>query len=366
MSQYLIGRSKSELDTPCLCVDLDRMEANIQRMSDVCREHGVHWRPHVKCHKIPAIAHKQLAAGAIGMTCAKLGEAEVMAAGGVRDLLIANQIVGPRKVERLVSLCRSADPIVAVDDMAQAEPLARAARKAGVAPRVILEIDIGLARAGVLPGKPALELARAVGRLKGLRFSGLMAYEGHLLKVPDPEEKRRAIFAAMKKVVDTKKQIERAGLTCEMVSAGGTGSYQITAQCPGVTELQAGGGIFMDRYYRDVCHVGGLDFALTVLTTVTSRPTPTRANIDAGRKTTNPDLALPLVVGDDDIRVQFLSAEHGTLTVERSAKGLAIGDRLELVVGYGDFTTCLHDELYGFRGDRLEVVWPILGRGKIR
>lgn len=366
MSQYPIGSPKSELDTPCLCIDLDRMEANIQRMADYCRQHGVQWRPHCKCHKTPVIALREIAAGAIGITCAKLGEAEVMAAGGVRDLLIANPLVGKRKMERFVSLCRWADAIATVDHICQAEAIARAAAAVGVKPRVILEVDIGLARCGVAPGSAAVELAKQVSALAPLRFSGFMAYEGHLLGIADAEEKRRRIVEAMKVVADTRQQIERAGLKCDIVSVGGTGSYHITATCPGITELQAGGGIFMDPYYRDHCQVSGLDFALTVLTTVTSRPVPGRANIDAGRKTISSDLAKPLVAGRTDILVDWLSAEHGTLRLEPSAESLAIGDQLELVVGYGDLTTCLHDEFYGFRGDRLEVVWPILGRGKLR
>ena len=366
MSQYPLGAGRDALDTPCLCVDLDRMERNIAHMAGYCREHGVDWRPHEKCHKVPAIARKQIEAGAIGVTCAKVTEAEVMAAGGVRDILIANQIVGRRKWERLVGLCHWADPIVAVDDLAQAEPLAALAQEVGVAPRVILEVDVGLNRSGVAPVEPAVDLAKRVARLDGLRLVGIMGYEGHLLQVADPDEKRRRIVDAMAQLAAVKQGMLDAGLRCDIVSAGGTGSFHITATCPGVTEIQAGGGIFMDPFYRDRCHVAGLEFALTVLTTVTSRPARGRAIVDAGRKTTNPDLHVPIVVGREGITVRALSAEHGALELDAAAEDLAIGDRLELVVGYGDFTTCLHDELYGFRNGRLEVVWPIAARGKIR
>lgn len=366
MSQYPLGAGKDALDTPCLCVDLDLMERNIGHMAGYCREHGVDWRPHEKCHKVPAIARKQIEAGAIGVTCAKVSEAEVMAAGGVRDILIANQIVGRQKWERLVGLCHWADPIVAVDDLAQAEPLAALAKEVGVAPRVILEVDIGLNRSGVAPVEPAVELAKRVGRLEGIRLVGIMGYEGHLLQVADPDEKRERISEAIGLLAEVKQGMLDAGLCCDIVSAGGTGSFHITATCPKVTEIQAGGGTYMDPFYRDHCHVTGLEFALTVLATVTSRPAPDRAIIDAGRKTTNPDLQVPLVVGREGITVSSLSAEHGTLELDSSADEPAIGDRLELVVGYGDFTTCLHDELYGFRNGRLEVVWPIAGRGKIR
>lgn len=366
MSQYPIGSRKDDLDTPCLCVDLDQMERNIQHMAGYCRDQGVDWRPHQKCHKVPAIARKQIEAGAIGVTCAKVTEAEVMAAGGVRDILIANQIVGRRKWQRLVGLCHWADPIVAVDDLAQVEPLAELAREVGVAPRVILEVDVGLNRSGVAPVEPAVELARRVGRLEGVRLVGIMGYEGHLLQIADADEKRARIADAMKLLADVKQAMLDAGLCCDIVSAGGTGSFHITASCSGVTEIQAGGGIFMDPFYRDRCNVSGLEFALTVLATVTSRPAPNRAIIDAGRKTTNPDIHAPIVAGREGITVRSLSAEHGTLEIASTAEAPAIGDRLELVVGYGDFTTCLHDELYGFRNGRLEIVWPIAGRGKIR
>ncbi|HVW00361.1 MAG TPA: DSD1 family PLP-dependent enzyme [Planctomycetaceae bacterium] len=366
MPQYPIGCDKSQLDTPLLCIDLDKMESNIDRMAGYCREHGVHWRPHSKCHKTPAIAWREVRAGALGVTCAKLSEAEVMAAGGIRDILVANMVAGERKLERVAALCHWADPIIAVDHYAQVEPLAAICHKRGVEPRVIVEVDIGLSRVGVSPGKPAVELGQAIDRLKGVRLAGVMGYEGHLLKVADPEEKERSIFHSIAALTHTADMFRSTGLSCEIVSAGGTGSYQITARCPGVTELQAGGGICMDPYYREDCHVEGLDYALTVMATVVSRPLLERAVLDCGRKTMNPDVHVPVVVGLPDAKVQRLSAEHCELTLGPQSQDLKIGDRVELVVGYGDFTTVLHDEFYGFRGDRLEVVWPILGRGKLQ
>jgi D-serine deaminase-like pyridoxal phosphate-dependent protein len=366
MPQSLIGVRKQDLDTPMLCIDLDRMESNIRKMAGFCREHGVAWRPHEKCHKTPAIALKQIAAGAIGVTCAKVSEAEVMAAGGVRDILIANMIVGERKWERVASLCRHADPIIACDHYAQVEPLAAVCRRHGVAPRVIIEVNIGLDRVGIQPGRDTLELARAIDKLDGVKFAGIMGYEGHLLQVAEPAEKEKRIRETIATLVGCKDQIGKAGIACDIVSAGGTGSYHYTVKCPGVTEIQAGGGIFMDPYYRVNCQVPELEYALTVLATVVSRPTLERAILDSGRKTMNPDIALPVVVGLEDATVKRLSAEHCELTLGPAARDLKIGDKIELVVGYGDFTTVLHDEFHGFRGDRLEVVWPILGRGKLQ
>lgn len=366
MPQSLIGAHKLDLDTPVLCIDLDKMHANIEKMAGLCREHRVQWRPHEKCHKTPAIALAEIAAGAIGVTCAKVSEAEVMAAGGVRDILVANMIVGERKVERVAALRRWADPVIACDHFAQVEPLAACCHRHGVTVRVILEVNLGLDRVGVQPGRDTLELAQAIDRLKGVKLAGIMGYEGHLLQIPEPAEKERKIRESMEVLVGCRDALLKSGLACDIVSAGGTGSYQYTVKCPGVTELQAGGGIFMDPYYRDKCQVKDLDFALTVLATVVSRPTKERAILDCGRKTLNPDVAMPLVAGHPDAEVKRLSAEHCELKLGPVSQDLKIGDKVELVVGYGDFTTVLHDEFYGFRKDQVEVVWPIQGRGKLQ
>lgn len=366
MTQSSIGSNKFELDTPILCIDLDVMESNIRAMAEYMHSRGKQWRPHEKCHKTPAIALKQIEAGAIGVTCAKVSEAEVMAAAGIRDILIANMIVGRPKLERVVSLCRWADPIVGCDHYAQVEPLAALCREHGVTCRVLIEVNIGLDRVGIRPGRDTLELAQAIDRLEGLELAGIMGYEGHLLKVEDQEQKRRQIHEAMGVLVHCRDQIVEAGMKCDIVSAGGTGSYQITSDCPGITELQAGGGIFADPMYRNLCHVSGLEYSLTVLATIVSRPALDRAILDSGRKTLHPDFHLPIVKGHADAEAVRLSAEHCELKLGPESQSLRIGDKVELVVGYADFTTVLHDQFYGFRGDRLEVVWPILGRGKLQ
>jgi D-serine deaminase-like pyridoxal phosphate-dependent protein len=275
-------------------------------------------------------------------------------------------VVGEQKRERVAALRRWADPIIACDHFAQVEPLAATCRQRGVTVRVLIEVDIGLNRVGTQPGKATLELAQAIDRLQGVQLAGIMGYEGHLLRIKDPNEKRQQIAAAIGTLTHCADEIRRSGIACDIVSAGGTGSYQITAELPGVTELQAGGGIFMDPFYRNECQVEGLDYALTVLATVVSRPARERAVLDCGRKTMNPDVHVPLVVGHGDAEVQRLSAEHCELKLGPRSQDLKIGDKVELVVGYGDFTTVLHDNFYGFRKNRLEVVWPILGRGKLQ
>lgn len=360
------GAAKDQLDTPALCVNLDAMEANIRLAVETCRRHGVAWRPHAKCHKSTAVARKLVEAGAIGLTCAKLGEAEVFADAGVRDLLIANLVVGPHKLRRLVGLRRKADPVVCVDHLDQAAPMSRAFAEAGLTIRVLIEVDLGLERVGVPCGQPALDLARRVADLPGLELAGVMGYEGHLLTVPDPDEKTARIQDALGRLVQMRPMLEEAGLPCPIVSCGGTGSFFISVAQPGITEVQAGGLIFSDAFYRYVCRVPQFEYALTVLTTVVGRPAPDRAIIDAGRKTVNQELHKPLVRDREDITVESLSAEHGKLRLAPSAQDLRIGDRLELIPGYGDLTTVLHDRFYAFRGDRLEAVWPLEGRGRVQ
>ena len=360
-----LGCTKADLDTPALCLDLEVMEANIRAVSQTCRRHGVAWRPHSKGHKVAAIAHAQLAAGAIGVTCAKLAEAEIMAAGGVRDLLIANMVVGPHKVRRLVELRRVADPIVCLDHLDQALPISIAMHEAGLRVRAIIEVDIGLRRVGVPPGEATLQFARQLSDLPGINLAGIMGYEGHLLTIADPGEKQTQIRGALSTLVETKRMLEAAGMGCPIVSCAGTGSYLYAVREPGVTELQAGGAIFMDAFYRHKCQVPDLGFALTVVTTVVSRPAAERAIIDAGRKTIHGDVQPPFVVGRDDVRVTRLSAEHGELELLPTAHNLRIGDRLELVPGYADLTTVLHNQYYCFRGGRLVDIWPIEARGKL-
>ena len=360
------GEPLAELDTPALCIDLDAMDRNVERMATHLRERNVQWRPHQKCHKTPAIAHKLLDAGAMGMTCAKVSDAEVMASSGVRDLLIANMIVGERKLERLASLCRWADPVVACDHFVQAEALAEVCRRRGVTCRMIIEVDIGMNRVGVRPGRDTLELAQGIDRLKGVQLAGIMGYEGHLLRIPDPEEKRRQIHEAIGTLIHCRDRLLENGLNCDIVSAGGTGSYQITADCEGVTELQAGGGIFGDPFYIKQCALADHDSALTVLATVVSRPSLTRAVLDSGRKTLHADLELPIVKHFPDAKVQSLSAEHCLVELGPESQDLTIGDKVELFVGYADLTTVLHDRFYGIRDGIVETVWPILGRGKLQ
>ncbi len=360
----MIGCSKFDIDTPALLLDLGVMERNIDRMASTFRDAGVGWRPHTKAIKTPAIAHKLLRAGALGVTCAKVGEAEVMAAAGIRDILIANQVVGDSKIARLVNLLPHADVVVGVDSRVNAEALNRAACEVGRRLRVVIEVDVGMHRAGV-PPSAVVEFARCVAALPGLRFAGVMGWEGQTVGIADQSAKERAVVESVRSLTECAAACAAVGLPCEIVSCGGTGTYAITARLPGVTEIQAGGGIFADVYYREVVHVDH-EWALTVLATVTSRPTVTRIICDAGKKSMSSDTAVPRPLIDGEVESVGLSAEHARISLGAPAEAPRVGDKIEFVVGYSDTTTMLHDEIYGVRNGRLEVVWPILGRGKLR
>lgn len=359
------GLPKLAFDTPAYCLDLDRFEANIAYMADTVRQAGKQWRPHSKGHKSPAIAWKLLRAGAIGVTCAKVSEAEVMIQAGIEDVLIANVIAGEIKCERLASLCRWGRPIICCDHIDQAGPIDAACRRQGVRCRVLVDINIGMNRTGINPDD-AIGLAQAIEKMQGLELVGIMGYEGHLMEVPDQDEKRTKVRDALAVLDSVSDRFRKQGLNCEIVSAGGSGSLAFSKQAQAITELQSGGGIFGDPYYVNTCKQPGLQSALSILATVSSRPAPDRAVLDSGRKTLHPDTHPLSLKGLPDAAIVSVNAEHCVLKLGPESQRLKIGDKVELVVGYADFTTILHEAIYGFRGDKLEVVLPTLGRGKLQ
>jgi len=359
----IIGQEKAALDTPALWVDLDILESNIQQLAEFFKEAGVAWRPHTKGNKVPAIAHKLLDAGAIGVTCAKLGEAEVMAAAGIKDILVANQVVGPIKIARLVNLRRSADVMVAVDNLENVREISDAARNAGVVVRVLIEVNSGMNRAGLEPGEPVVRFAQEIRDLSGIDLAGVMAWEGHAVAVVDPDEKLQMVNKAVNSLVRSAEMCREAGLEMPIVSCGGSGTYGITAHIPGVTEMQAGGAIFSDVAYRT--WGAKTTPSLFIHAIVTSRASATCAVVDAGRKTMNGDTAMPEARDVPGVTVSGLSAEHGGLELSGPEVPLKVGDRLDFIVGYGDNTVYLHDTLYGIRNGIVEAAWPILARGKL-
>jgi D-serine deaminase-like pyridoxal phosphate-dependent protein len=219
---HLVGADKDAVDTPALFVDLDVLEQNIARIAGACRKGGINWRPHTKGIKVPQIARMLVEGGAAGITCAKLGEAEVMAAHGFFDILIANQVVGPQKIARLVALRRSCDVMVAVDSRENVMAIAEAGRAAGATVRLVIEVDMGMKRAGVEPGEACVALAQFIAKQSGVRFAGLMGWEGHAAGIMDPNEKAAAVTAAVKGIAQTAEMCRKAGLPVEVVSCGGT------------------------------------------------------------------------------------------------------------------------------------------------
>jgi D-serine deaminase-like pyridoxal phosphate-dependent protein len=359
----LVGKPLDQLDTPALWVDLDGMERNIDHFSQYFRQANVAWRPHTKGIKIPAIAQRLMRAGAIGVTCAKLSEAEVMVAGGIQDILIANQVVGREKALRLAYLNRRANVKAAVDSLENAGQLSQAAQQAGVRIQVLVELETGMERSGIAPGETAVPFAQQVAALPGLELLGLMSWEGHVCRIQDAEQKRAAVSQSVGALVDTAERCRQAGLPISIVSCRGTGSYRYSAQIAGVTEMQAGGGIFGDLTYAS--WGAEMECSLFVLVTVTSHTRPERAIVDAGRKAINTEYALPKVWDRPGIEVVKCTAEHGILKLEPGRADVRVGEKLSLIVGYEDLTVFLHDCLYGVRGGIVEVAWNIQGRGKL-
>ena len=350
-----------EIDTPALLLDLDKMEANIAFIAGRCREYGVGWRPHSKSHKTIEIAKLQIAAGAIGITCAKLGEAEVLADAGIKDILIANQIVGPIKIARLMKLRTLADVIVSVDSKENIAELAAGGKKL----RVVIEVNTGMNRAGVEPGAAVVALANEIARHPNLRFCGVMSWEVHAAAIADQALKEKTTAEAIGMLTASAEACRAAGHDVSIVSAGGTGTLLYCMQQPGVTEVQIGGAIFNDEHYR--LHFGvTLPQSLTILTTVTSRPNPTRVVVDAGRKAMSWDAGMPRALGVPAVQSIKLSAEHTQLELEAPSDTPRIGDRVEFVPGYTDTTIHLHEEIIALRGGAVEAVWKVAGRGKIK
>lgn len=358
-----IGQPLESLDTPFLWVDLDQLEANIAALAAYFRAAGVAWRPHTKGIKTPEIAHKALAAGAIGVTCAKLGEAEVLAAAGIRDILIANQIVGARKLARLVELRRTADVKVAVDSAANVRALAAAAVTAGVEIGVLVEVDNGMARAGVAPGAPAVALAQLIHITPGLRYEGIMGWEGHAVGITDGAAKRAAVEQAVGLLGESAQACRAAGLPVRIVSGGGSGDYTIATHQGVLTEVQAGGAIFCDATYT--AWGAHTKPSLFVRTTVTSRPAPDRLITDAGFKALPAWTRPPVPVGLPPAQPYRTSAEHGTLILDAPDERIRVGDTFDCIVGYGDATVFLYDQLVAARRGVVEAVWAVAGRGKL-
>jgi D-serine deaminase-like pyridoxal phosphate-dependent protein len=363
-----LGMTKAELDTPVMLLDLDRFDANARRLSSAIAAGGKDWRPHSKGHKSPWIARRQMELGAIGVTCAKVSEAEVMVDGGIPSVLIAYELVTRRKVERAARLQERAEVMICADDPFHVRLASEVATDLAVEIPMVIDINVGMDRTGVAPGQPALEIARAIDRAPGLRLAGIMGYEGHVLTAWPNEEKLAGTVAAGAGLIESRRLIEADGMEIGIVSGGGSGNYMFAASLEGLTELQAGGACLMDPFYGKLCHLEelGFEYALTILTTVTSRPTPERVITDAGFKTLSArEEGEPILLDRPGVEFVYLSAEHGVWRRGAGSAEIRIGDRLEIIPDYHDTTTFRHDAFVGLRGGVVEELIPLLARGKL-
>ena len=364
-STMVPGIPKEEIDTPAFLIDLDVMEENIRRMGAYFEGRPVRVRPHMKHHKTPAIAHKQLEAGAIGVCCQKLGEAEVMAAAGIRDILITYEIVGPTKVRRLMALCHHANMMVTVDDPGNVSELSEAAQAFDVSLGVLVDVDCGQHRCGVDPGGPAAQLARVVEAAPGLDLRGINGYAGNIQSIEDPEERAVKDQEAMEKMMESVEAMRKVRLSVAVVSGGGTATYKLTGNYPGVTEVQPGSYVFMDSQYRRV--LSDFEVAGTVLATVISRAAPDRVVLDSGMKAISTDKWPPVARFPEGLEFGGVSDEHLVATLTTSdARQLRLGDKVEIIPGHNDTTVNLHSHFFALRKGRLETVWEVGARGRIR
>lgn len=362
-----VGAHLRDVDTPALLLDLDALERNLQRMARLAREAGVALRPHAKSHKSAVIALQQIALGAVGVCCQKVSEAEALIAGGVRDVLVSNQIVGSQKIDRLLNLTQLARVGVCVDDADNVATLSAASRNQGATLDVLVEIEVGGNRCGVAPGAAALQLARLVDSAPGLRFMGLQAYNGSAQHIHDAAVRARVSEQVIELTRQTRDLLQLHGLTCAVISGAGTGTYPHEAASGVFTELQAGSYLFMDATYAKNRAAGGgsvgdFEQSLFVLATVMSRPSATLAVVDAGVKAVGVDAGMPLA---DLAGAEYTKAsdEHGTLRVGADVAGLRCGQKIRLIAGNCDPTVNLHDWYVGFRGQHVEALWPVSARG---
>ena len=365
----LIGVSKWELDTPALCVDLDKMDQNLATMKKKLAGSGVASRPHAKTHKCPAIAKLQLAAGSIGVCTAKVSEAEALFANGVEKILMTTSNVTANKIRRAMKIRKANRSFIqAVDNPRNAQDLADAAKEAGIVADVVVDVAIGT-RSGVPADERALALAQLIDKLPNLKLRGVISYDGSAQHIKGFRKRSEDTLKRFEPSVGTFDAMKRSGLNTEIFSGGGTGTYNIMTKVPGVTDVQVGSYIFMDAQYLEI---GGeeneelyTDFApsLTVMTTVLNNYFPNRLTTDAGQKALTLNKPDPIVIGEKGFTYTAGSDEFGSIQYQTSSKAYAVGDKLELIVPHCDPAVNEYDQIYGTRKDRVEVVWPISARG---
>ena len=361
-----VGMKLIDVETPALIVDLDAVERNLKRLADALEGTGVVHRAHAKMHKCPILAQKQIEYGAVGVCCQKVSEAEAMVEGGIDNVLITNEIVDPRKIERLAELATRATISVCVDDPLNVPMLSKAAQAFGVELPVLVEINVGANRGGIAPGSEALKLAQAVEAASGLRFAGLQAYQGSAQHKRTPAERKQAIDFAVDVTRQTKDLLIQHGLSCDTITGGGTGTFHHEVASGLYTEIQAGSYVFMDVDYANNSGEDGKPFtefehALFIYATVMSTAVPGQALIDVGHKAQSSDSGFPVVYDLPGVEFVKASDEHGVLTLTDVT--LTIGDRIKLIPGHIDPTCNLHEYYVVLRDDKVEALWPITARG---
>jgi D-serine deaminase-like pyridoxal phosphate-dependent protein len=363
---------REELDTPALVVHEEILQRNLKGMAEYAREKGIAMRPHFKTHKTAEVATMQQELGAIGITCAKIGEVEALVEAGVTaDFFIANEVIGPLKTERLVDLLDKVNVRVAVDSVAGAQGLNDAMAKAGKTLDVIIEINTGQDRAGVLPDE-ALPLAEKIREtMPNLRVIGLMTHEGHAGKTMSPQELTDTATDAGNKMVNTAEQLREHGFDITTVSVGSTPAAFETTQIEGVTEMRPGTYVFQDNTIFRFGTIGPDDCALRILATVTSRPAPDRAVLDSGSKvlTVEPSQwreGYGYIVEYPDAQIVSLSEEHAVVKLPESAQGMQVGDKVEVIPNHVCPTVNLTDELFVVRDGEVAESWPVIARGRVR
>lgn len=360
------------IETPALVIDLDAFEANLAAMAAHCRAAGLALRPHAKTHKSVEVARRQIAAGAIGQCCAKLGEAEALAAGGIEGLLITSPVVTPAGIARVVALNgRARELMLVVDAPEVVDAMGAAAAKAGQTLALLVDVDVGLRRTGIAPGQPAVDLARRIAAHPALRFAGVQGYAGHLMHVTGRAERRVRSLEALGELARTRDLLVQVGLEPAIVTGGGTGTFDIDPQARVLTELQAGSYVFMDREYADVWRADDeappFATALTIQSTVVSANAPGMATIDAGYKAFATDAGAPSLLSGAPAGAAyfFFGDEHGGLTLAAGDR-MTVGALVTCDAPHCDPTVNLYDAYHVVRGDTLVELWPIEARGASR
>jgi 3-hydroxy-D-aspartate aldolase len=362
------GMREEDIDTPALVIDLDAFESNLDTMAALLAPTGVKLRAHAKTHKSPIIAKLQMARGAVGNCVQKVAEAEVLAWGGISDILVSNEVVGANKLARLCALSRLAKVAVCADDAGQVAAIEQAAADAGIRMTVLVEIDVGAGRCGVQPGPDAVALATRIAVSKHLIFGGLQAYQGSAQHKRTPAERHTLIGGAVDAARRTVEQLRQQGLDCAIVGGAGTGTFEIESKSGIYTEMQAGSYVFMDAdYARNLDEAGApvstFRHALFVLSTVMSQAQVGVAVLDAGHKAVAVDSGLPTIWQRPDIRYTSASDEHGKLQYGSETATPKVGEKLRLVPGHCDPTVDKFNWYVGVRNGRVECLWPVAARG---